>query len=80
MYGCWDEKPNISGPMEFDPETNYEDHEFMRQALKRDMVALCDDCTAIYMMNGWKKSKGANAEKALAVALGLDVYYEDDNE
>tara|TARA_R100000234_G_C4938248_1_gene151724 strand:+ start:104 stop:490 length:387 start_codon:yes stop_codon:yes gene_type:complete len=75
-----DEKPNISGPMEFDPEANYEDHEFMRQALKRDMVALCDDCTAIYMLNGWEKSKGANAEKALAVALGLDVYYEDDKE
>jgi len=70
-----DNKP-INGPMEFDPENNYEDHEFMRQALKRDMVAICDECTAIYMMAGWEKSKGAKAEWALAKALGLDIFYE----
>tara|TARA_Y100000593_G_scaffold87420_1_gene167846 strand:+ start:35 stop:406 length:372 start_codon:yes stop_codon:yes gene_type:complete len=70
-----DNKP-INGPMEFDPENNYEDHEFMRQALKRDMVAICDECTAIYMMSGWERSKGAKTEHALAKALGLSVYYE----
>ena len=70
-----DEKP-INGPMQFDPENNYEDHEFMRNALKRDMVAICDDCTAIYMMSNWEISKGAKTELALAKALGLDIYYE----
>lgn len=65
-----------SGAMEFNPDTNYEDHEFMRRALLRDVVAICEDCTAIYMMSGWENSKGANAEHALAKALGLDVYYE----
>ena len=70
-----DDKP-INGPMQFDPDNNYEDHEFMRKALKRDMVAICDDCTAIYMMSNWEKSKGARTEWALAKALGLDIYYE----
>jgi len=70
-----DNKPT-NGPKQFDPENNYEDHEFMRNALKRDMVAICDYCTAIYMMSGWEKSSGARAEQALAKALGLNVYYE----
>ena len=70
-----DSKP-LNDPMSFDPNTNYEDHEFMRDALKRDMVAICKECTAIYMMSGWEKSKGAKAEWALAKALGLEIYYE----
>ena len=70
-----DEKP-INGPMQFDPDNNYEDHEYMRQALKRDMVAICDECTAIYMMSKWETSRGAKAEWHLAKALGLDIYYE----
>jgi len=65
-----------SGPMEFDPSINYEDREFMRDALKRDMVAICDKCTAIYMMSDWEKSRGAKAEWHLAKALGLEIYYE----
>ena len=68
-------KPS-SPSYDFDPENCYEDHEFMRQALRRDMVALCEECTAIYMMSGWEKSKGALAEYSLAKALGLDIYYE----
>lgn len=68
-------KPTSSS-YEFDPDNCYEDHEFMRAALLRDMVAICKDCTAIYMMSRWEKSKGANAELALAKALGLDVFYE----
>ena len=66
----------MSDPMAFSPETNYADHEFMRQALKRDMDALCDDCTAIYMMANWEESRGAKAEWHLAKALGLDIFYE----
>ena len=66
----------MSDPMSFSPDTNYEDHEFMRSALRRDMVAICEECTAIYMMSGWEKSKGANAELALARALGIKIFYE----
>jgi hypothetical protein len=40
------------------------------------MVAICDNCTAIYMMAGWESSSGAKAEHALAKALGLSIFYE----
>jgi len=70
-----DEKP-INGPHQFDPDNNYEDHEFMRNALKRDMVAICECCTAIYMMSGWEESRGAKCEWHLAKALGLEIFYE----
>ena len=66
----------MSDPMAFSPDTNYEDHEFMRKALRRDMDAICDDCTAIYMMSNWEDSRGAKAEWHLAKALGLDIFYE----
>ena len=56
-------------------EVDYDD-EFLREALKRDMVAICDKCTAVYMMSGWEKSTGAKTEWALAKALGLEIYYE----
>ena len=65
-----------SDPMEYDPVTSYEDREFMRQALERDMKAICCDCTSVYMMSGWEKSRGAVAEWHLAKALGLPIHYE----
>ena len=71
-----DQGKPISSAYDFDPDNCYEDHEFMRSALRRDMVAICEECTAIYMMSGWEKSKGANAELALARALGIKIFYE----
>ena len=70
-----DGKPD-AGPMEFDPAINYGDREFMRDALRRDIEAICKDCTAVYMMTGWETSRGAKAEWAVAKALGLEIYYE----
>ncbi len=32
-------------------------------------------CDAIYMLPGWKQSRGARVEHTLAVGLGLDVTY-----
>jgi hypothetical protein len=34
--------------------------------------------TAIYMLPGWKDSPGARAEHALAEAIGLKVFYEEE--
>lgn len=65
-----------SDSMTFDPNNNYEDQEYVREALRRDMVAICEDCTAIYMMSGWEQSRGAKAEWHLAKAIGLDIHYE----
>jgi hypothetical protein len=65
-----------SDPHEYDPKTNYADREFMREALRRDLVAICDMCTAVYMMSGWEQSRGAKAEWHCAKALGLEIHYE----
>lgn len=32
-------------------------------------------CDAIYLMPGWKKSKGANLEFVIAKELGLDIFF-----
>jgi len=63
-------------PMEFNPSTNYDDQEFMREALHRDLDQICNNCTAVYMMSGWETSRGAKAEWATAKAIGIDIYYE----
>jgi len=47
----------------------------LREALAADMKFICLDADAIAMLPGWEKSKGANAEKACAEALGLEVMY-----
>lgn len=45
-------------------------------AMARDMDWIANHATAIYMLKGWEKSTGAHAEHALAVALGIELYYE----
>ncbi len=47
-----------------------------RVCLKMDLDWICDWATDLYMLRGWGKSKGANAEHALAVALGLEITYQ----
>ena len=47
----------------------------LREALLRDCSYLCLHAEAIALLPGWKTSKGASAEKALAEALGLDIIY-----
>ena len=34
------------------------------------------DCDAIYMLRGWENSKGARAEHAVAVWIGLEIMYQ----
>lgn len=45
----------------------------LRDALGRDMKYICAHAEAIALLPGWEFSKGANAEKALADALGLEI-------
>ena len=46
-------------------------HEYMEIDLA--ILSLCD---AIYMMNGWKDSKGAKVEHLKAKIKGMSLYYE----
>lgn len=47
-----------------------------RICLKMDLDWICDWATHLYMLKGWKNSKGARAEHALAVALDLNIEYQ----
>jgi hypothetical protein len=49
------------------------------ECMKADLRALID-CDAIYMLSGWNKSKGATLEYVVATGLGLEVFYEDEND
>ena len=52
------------------------DHGFsLRDALGDDTAWICKNADAIALLPGWEKSKGALAEKALAEALALEVFY-----
>jgi len=45
----------------------------LREALADDMAFICLHADAIAMLPGWEASKGATAERATAIALGLEV-------
>ncbi len=50
----------------------------LREALGADLAWICAEADAIFMLPGWKNSKGATAEQATAVALGLEIMGEDE--
>ncbi len=47
----------------------------LRQALADDTQYICMVADAIYMLPGWENSRGAQAEWALARALGHKIIY-----
>lgn len=50
--------------------------EAYRLCMALDLKFICEEATALYMLKGWENSKGAKAEHATAVCLGLDIIYE----
>lgn len=58
----------------FDPSGGAVTQEFLRDAMRRDLSAICD-ADSIAMLPGWEKSGGARVEWMLAVHLGLKVIY-----
>ena len=69
-YGVDFSKGNATGSEEEATKT----HGFnLREALGADMAYICQHAEAIALMPGWKNSKGAQAEYATAMALGLTI-------
>jgi hypothetical protein len=58
----------------FDPASAAVTPSFLRDAMRRDLSAVCNS-DAIAMLPGWEKSGGARVEWMLAVHLGLKVIY-----
>ena len=52
------------------------DRRYLREIFAIDFHVL-STCDAIYMLRGWEESKGATAELAFAMAIGLKILYED---
>lgn len=50
----------------------------IREVLCADLIWICKTADAICLLDGWRASKGANAEYAVARALALPVYFETD--
>ena len=63
-------KGNVTG----DEKLAAKQHGFdLRVALAEDMEYICRHADAIALLPGWEYSKGAIAERATAIALGLEV-------
>ena len=55
-------------------ETAAKQHGFdLRIALGEDLAWICAHADAVYLLPNWRNSKGATAERAVALALGLQV-------
>lgn len=65
----------------FDPTIKGMSHDLsasdLGAMLARDIMAI-SDCDAIYMLDGWEPSKGANIEYLFAHIIGIDILYESD--
>jgi len=69
-------KGNPTGSM----EQMKKEHGFdLRVALHEDLSFICLEADCIAMIPGWQNSKGACAEHALAIALGLEIIYLEEN-
>jgi uncharacterized protein DUF4406 len=63
-------KDNVNGCQELAAKS----HGFsLREALADDCEYICRHADAIALLPGWANSKGANAERALGLALGLVI-------
>jgi hypothetical protein len=72
VHGTDISKGNLTG----DESIAAKDHGFnLRDALCADLAFICHEADAIALLPNWERSKGANAEKATADALGLEVLY-----
>jgi hypothetical protein len=46
-----------------------------RKVFFADLEYICKEAEAVALLQGWEKSKGATAERAVALALGLKLIF-----
>ena len=46
---------------------------FRRQCLAKDVAWICNEADAMALLPGWEHSRGAYAERYLALAIGIPV-------
>jgi hypothetical protein len=63
------EEKNVTNEEQFDLA-------FRRKVFALDTEFICKEADGIFMLKDWEQSRGAVAEKALADAIGLPVFYE----
>jgi len=65
------ENIKVINPMKLEhkPDSEWEDY------MQKDIDELLR-CKGIYMLNNWKKSKGARVEHAIAVEMGFPIIYQ----
>lgn len=59
-------------PSGYHPGDESQAHESSACYMRTDLLALLS-CDAIYMLPGWRESRGASVEHAVAVACGMDI-------
>lgn len=72
---------NIFNPIRSEMSHRVQAGEFMGQeayrlCMREDLNWICEEATMMYMLEGWENSKGARAEHATAVCLGLRIFYQ----
>jgi len=65
-------------PPGYDPGPNATGHTSSACFMRADLRALLD-CDAIFMLPGWRESRGATVEHAVAVACGIPVLEKEGN-
>ena len=46
------------------------------RTIAKVLIEALTRCTHVYMLRGWEQSKGARAEHAVAVWIGLEIMYQ----
>lgn len=59
-----------TGALHRDPEDDFE------AWMERDKLIL-SRCDGVYMLRGWRQSRGSKIEHAYTKELGLEIYYEE---
>ena len=70
--------PRVCSPARMDRDAGFHpgesivDEQFMRDAIERDAVAICNS-DGIALLPGWEESRGVEVELTIAKFLGLDI-------